>query len=74
MNIIKKSDIVESSQSTAGFETCQDIQTIMEELNRLQIEMDKHDGDLKGERARVRYWAIRWVMGWKDGVPKCTVR
>lgn len=64
-----------------GFETCQDIRTIKSELARLKIEMDKYTklsleargNDCltvaytdKANRAAIRYWAIRWVMGWNE--------
>ena len=70
--------------SKPGFETCQDIQTIKEELARLEIEMDKYnylavnEPDIsksaehyrKVSRDAIRYWAIRWVMGWEKEIPQ----
>ena len=63
---------------TTGYETCQPIEAIKEELDRLKIEMDKYNhlekeywGSIanvysdKANRAAIRYWAIRWVMGWE---------
>ena len=92
MSIIKKASVAANEQDareivqpniTAGYETCQDIPTIKEELDRLSIEMDKysqlaskeaHNGKSieyyrKSERARIRYWAIRWTMGWEKEIP-----
>jgi hypothetical protein len=68
---------------TPGFETCQDIPTIKAELDRLGIEMDKNNFLARNEpdpqkSARyyrktqdeaIRYWAIRWTMGWEKEIP-----
>jgi hypothetical protein len=69
--------------SIPGYETCQDIPTIKAELDRLGIEMDKNNFLARNEpdpqkSARyyrktqdeaIRYWAIRWVMGWEKEIP-----
>jgi hypothetical protein len=80
MNIIKKesvgtaipeTDSIEINQPniTTGFETCQDIQTIKEELARLDDIMKRTSLENEYSRSAVRYWAIRWVMGWESEIP-----
>jgi hypothetical protein len=58
-------------QNSTGFETCQDIRTIKEELARLQAILDGKSvcTALEYNNAPVRYWAIRWVMGWEEEIP-----
>ena len=56
--------------SIPGFETCQDIQTIMEELERLDDIMKRTGSEDQYSRSAVRYWAIRWVMGWEKEIPQ----
>lgn len=79
MNIIKKASVVSSEQDaqeivqpniTPGFETCQDIQTIKEELARLDKIMKESTVESAYSRGAARYWAIRWVMGWEEEVPE----
>jgi hypothetical protein len=80
MTVIKKASIeaVASEQDaqeitqphvTTGFETCQDIQTIKEELARLDDIMKRTSLENEYSRSAVRYWAIRWVMGWESEIP-----
>jgi hypothetical protein len=82
---IPETDSIEINQPniTTGYETCQDIPTIKAELDRLGIEMDKNNFLARNEpdpqkSARyyrktqdeaIRYWAIRWVMGWEKEIP-----
>ena len=74
---------INQAQNTTGFETCQDIKTIKEELASLKDSIDSftalalketntnvsrnyHDS---AQRRAIRYWAIRWVMGWEKEIP-----
>lgn len=71
-------------QSNTGYETCQSISDIKAELDRLKIEMDKYtklamtaplikqstEYYTKSHEKGIRYWAIRWVMGWENEVPE----
>ena len=44
---------------------------IIEELDRLQAIKDItefYTGD--HDRANIRYWAIRWAMGWEKCIPE----
>lgn len=44
---------------------------IIEELDRLQVLKDNaRAGTEEFDRANIRYWAIRWVMGWEKGIPE----
>lgn len=57
-------------QDSMGFESCQSIETIKEELERLE-EIMKRTGNADAySRSAVRYWAIRWVMGWEKEIPE----
>jgi hypothetical protein len=78
MSIIKKASVAANEQDaqeivqpniTTGFETCQDIQTIKEELARLDDIMKRTSLENEYSRGAARYWAIRWVMGWKEEMP-----
>jgi hypothetical protein len=94
MNIIKKesvgtaipeTDSIEINQPnvTTGYETCQDIPTIKEELARIKAEIDSfntlalqekdtinsNNYNDSAQRRAIRYWAIRWVMGWEKEIP-----
>lgn len=55
---------------TTGYETCQDIPTIKEELARLNATMRNTASAGAYERDAIRYWAIRWVMGWEKEIPE----
>lgn len=44
---------------------------IIEELDRLQVLKDNARAVTEEfDRANIRYWAIRWVMGWEKGIPE----
>ena len=52
-------------------ETNRTIEEIIEELARLQILKDNaRAGTEEFDRANIRYWAIRWVMGWENEIPE----
>ena len=45
---------------------------IKDELQRLEIEMDKYNDVKDGymaNKSAIRYWAIRWVMEWEKDIP-----
>lgn len=79
MNVIKKASTEAATSQdaqefvqpniTTGYETCQDIPTIKEELARLEDIMKRTGSEDQYSRSAVRYWAIRWVMGWEREVP-----
>ena len=80
MSVIKKAsaeaatsqDARELNQlhSIPGFETCQGIPAIKAELARLELVAKNAVLDIEFSRANVRYWAIRWVMGWEKEIPE----
>ena len=52
-------------------ETNRTIEEIKEELARLQALKDNaRTGTEEFGRANIRYWAIRWVMGWEKEIPE----
>ena len=52
-------------------ETNRTIEEIIEELDRLQALKDNaRNGTDEFDRSNIRYWAIRWVMGWEKGIPE----
>jgi hypothetical protein len=91
MNIIKKASVITGQDAremvqpnvTAGYETCQDIPAIKEELARIKAEIDSfntlalqekdtinsNNYNDSAQRRAIRYWAIRWVMGWEKEIP-----
>lgn len=79
-NVIKAPDVasdhgaqeINQLHSIKGFETCQDIPTIKEELARLMDIMcgKNHGATEETKTAPARYWAIRWVMGWELEIPE----
>ena len=52
-------------------ETNRTIEEIKEELARLQVLKDNaRTGTEEFDRANIRYWAIRWAMGWEKCIPE----
>jgi hypothetical protein len=61
---------INQAQDTTGFETCQDINAIKKELARLEVIIKETGDNDEYANAVVRYWAIRWVLGWEKEIPK----
>ena len=80
MSVIKNASIEAATSQDAqelnqlhsipGFETCQGIPAIKAELARLDKVMKNSGPGYPHIHSAVRYWAIRWVMGWEKEIPE----